>query len=273
MKPLDPLDRDVKIWGVRGIPEIRPGDDLCREIMKCLNMHHAEQLQALKLGAHARSCSEASEVAAIFVVAQKVVSKAEGRIVALKDIAPSAQAMQWARLYERDPRMVEIVLRESRRIVRMERGVLIAETHHGYICANAGVDASNAPPGSAILLPEDPDASARRLRAALEAALQLPAGVIVSDTFGRPWRQGLTNVALGLDGFSPFIDYRGRLDSHGRPLHATLLAVADELAAAAELVMGKLSEVPVAVIEGFRAAQVRSSGRELIRPAEEDLFR
>jgi coenzyme F420-0:L-glutamate ligase/coenzyme F420-1:gamma-L-glutamate ligase len=167
-----------------------------------------------------------------------------------------------------------VVLREAKRIVRMDRGVLIVETRHGFVCANGGVDASNAPQGTVVLLPLDPDASAARLRSDLDKSLERPVAVIISDTFGRPWRQGLTNVALGVAGLSPFIDYRGQVDYYGRTLQATLLAVADELAAAAELVMGKTAGIPVAVIEGFRyPTDDDGSGRQLIRPPEDDLFR
>jgi coenzyme F420-0:L-glutamate ligase/coenzyme F420-1:gamma-L-glutamate ligase len=169
--------------------------------------------------------------------------------------------------------MVEAVLRETKRVVRMDRGLLISETHHGFVCANAGVDASNAPMGTVVLLPEDPDRSARELRSDLEEALKVNLAVIISDTFGRPWRQGLTNVALGVAGLSPLTDYRGRVDFYGRTLRATVLAVADELAAAAELVMGKTLGIPVVVIEGFQYQPGAGSGRELIRSHEDDLFR
>ena len=169
--------------------------------------------------------------------------------------------------------MVEVVLQQARRIVRMDRGIIIAETHHGYICANAGVDASNAPSGTVVLLPADPDQSAERLRQDFEEALGGNVAVIISDTFGRPWRTGLTNVALGVAGLSPVIDYRGQVDSYGRSLRATVIAVADELAGAAELVMGKTTGIPAVAIEGFSYSPALGSGRELIRPAEEDLFR
>lgn len=164
-------------------------------------------------------------------------------------------------------------MQQARRIVRMDRGVLIVETHQGYICANGGVDASNAPSGTVVLLPQDPDGSAERLRQELTREAGRHVAVIISDTFGRPWRMGLTNVALGVSGLSPFIDYRGQVDSGGRLLQATVLAVADELAGAAELVMGKTAGIPAVIIEGFRYAPADGSGRELIRPAEEDLFR
>jgi coenzyme F420-0:L-glutamate ligase / coenzyme F420-1:gamma-L-glutamate ligase len=251
----------INIRGLEGIPEIRPGDDLGGIIIAAL-----------------RRCKERLETRGaswrpVFVVAQKAVSKAEGRIVQLATIEPGERACSLATELHRDPRIVEVVLRESRRIVRAGHGVLIVETHGGFVCANAGVDASNAPEGCVILLPLDPDGSAARLRSELCAALYMDVGVIISDTFGRPWRQGLTNVALGVSGLSPFVDYRGQVDWYGRPLHATVLAAADELAGAAELVMGKASGIPVALIEGFVCETGSGSGKEMIRPAAEDLFR
>jgi len=169
--------------------------------------------------------------------------------------------------------MVEVVLQQARRVVRMERGILIVETHHGYVCANGGVDASNVPCGTVVLLPLDPDRSAGRLRRKVQRGLRRPVAVIISDTFGRPWRLGITNVALGVAGLSPFLDYRGQVDSYGRSLQATVIAVADELAGAAELVMGKTSGIPAAVIEGFIYPSAEGAGKDLIRPAGEDLFR
>jgi coenzyme F420-0:L-glutamate ligase / coenzyme F420-1:gamma-L-glutamate ligase len=247
--------REICIRGLQGLPEIQPGDNLCERILNALGTGPIQP-------------------GAIFVIAQKIVSKAEGRIVRLETIVPSAQARQWAEKCNKDPRIVEVVFRESKRIVRMDRGVLIVETHHGFVCANGGVDVSNAPAGSVVLLPEDPDLSATQICRDLERALHYPLAVIISDTFGRPWRQGLANVALGVAGLSPLKDYRGQRDFYGRPLQSTVLAVADELASAAELVMGKTLGIPVAVIEGFPLERVvPGSGRDLIRPPEEDLFR
>ncbi len=237
---------------VTGIPEILPGDDLCGRI--------CERIPPVQPGS-------------ILVVAQKVVSKAERQIVRLEDVEPSAQALAWGNSFSRDPRVLEVVLRQSRRIVRMERGILITETRHGFVCANAGVDSSNAPPGCVVLLPEDPDASAERIRSRFESLLGLNLGVIISDTFGRPWRLGLTNVAIGIAGLSPFLDYRGQVDASGRPLQTTVLAVADELAGAAELVMGKNLGIPAALIEGYDYHPAEGWGRTLIRPCSEDLFR
>lgn len=209
----------------------------------------------------------------VLVVAQKVVSKAEGCCVRLADLDPSAFARTWAEAHGRDPRLIELVLRESRRVVRMDQGILIVETHHGFVCANAGVDTSNVPPGFALTLPRDPDASARLLRARLGETLGEPPGVVVADTFGRPWREGLTNVAIGLAGVQPLEDHRGLPDTFGRRLHVSVLAVADEIASAAELVMGKTRGMPVVVIRGLDVAADDTSARALQRPPAHDLFR
>jgi coenzyme F420-0:L-glutamate ligase/coenzyme F420-1:gamma-L-glutamate ligase len=247
---------EIRVIAVPGMPEVRAGDDLASLIVAALRGASLEVFDG-----------------DVFVVAQKVVSKSEGRLARLDLIEPSPLARQWAALYEKDARVVEVVLRESSRIVRMDRGVLICQTRHGFICANAGVDASNVPEGFVALLPEDADASAQRLRSLLERALGAQLAVIISDTFGRPWRQGLVNVALGVAGLAPIIDYRGRTDWCGRQLRVTEIAVADELASAAELVMGKTEGVPVAIIRGFKYDQAEGTGRDLIRPPEQDLFR
>ena len=246
----------IQVIGVTGLPEIREGDDIAGLIARLLRRAEPKILDR-----------------DIFVIAQKIVSKAEGRSVNLKDIQPSSRAEQWAAAYEKDARVVEVVLRESKRIVRMERGLLIAETEHGFVCANAGVDASNVAEGTVTLLPKDPDESARQIRSSLEHSFAVRVAVIVSDTFGRPWREGLVNVALGVSGIAPLIDYRGQNDSHGRPMKVTVMAIADELASAAELVMKKSAGIPLAIIRGFDYQQSEASGRELIRLAELDLFR
>ena len=243
----------VEISPLPGLPEFKPGDDIARAIIEAVRAPLRE--------------------GDIFVVAQKIVSKAEGRIVRLDQIAPSEQARLWAEQWNKDARIVELTLRESKRIVRMERGVIIAETHHGFVCANAGIDVSNAEDGTAILLPENPDASARALQMRLSEAFACHVGVIIADTFGRAWREGLVNVALGVAGLNPLLDYRGRRDSSGRPMQATVIAVADELAAAAELVMGKSDRIPVAIIRGATVASRSGSGADLVRVAEKDLFR
>jgi coenzyme F420-0:L-glutamate ligase/coenzyme F420-1:gamma-L-glutamate ligase len=209
----------------------------------------------------------------VIVVAQKFVSKAEGAVVALADISPSPRAREWATAYGKDAAVVEVVLRESRRIVRMERGVLIAETRHGLVCANAGVDASNVPSGYVTVLPQDPDASAARIRRSLAERHAVDIGVIVSDTFGRPWREGAVNVAIGVAGLQPMMDYRGQVDQFGRRLQSTVIAIADEIASAAELVMGKAARTPAAVVRGAREWMGNGSAATLVRPAAADLFR
>jgi len=209
----------------------------------------------------------------ILVVAQKIVSKAEGRMVELRSVTPSAYARSVAEDFGKDARQVEVVLRESRRIVRMDSGVMIVETHHGLVCANAGVDASNVPEGWLSLLPEDPDASAAALRDGIAEQSGKHVAVIISDTFGRPWREGLTNVAIGVAGFSPLHDYRGEKDQQGHVLSATVIATADEVAAAAELVMGKTARRPAAVIRNYPLGDRDGKAAELIRPREKDLFR
>jgi coenzyme F420-0:L-glutamate ligase/coenzyme F420-1:gamma-L-glutamate ligase len=214
----------------------------------------------------------------ILVVKHKVVSKAEGALVALDKIRPSAASRSWARRHGLDARVSELALRESRRIVRRRRGVLITETRHGFVCANSGVDVSNVDGGQhAVLLPVNPDRSAAKLRQELKKQLGIEIAVIVTDSFGRPWREGLTEVAIGVSGMRPLVDYRGQRDAHGYSLHATVEAVADELACAAGLVCGKLASTPACIIRGYsycRENRRRSGGaRELIRPAKKDLFR
>jgi coenzyme F420-0:L-glutamate ligase / coenzyme F420-1:gamma-L-glutamate ligase len=210
----------------------------------------------------------------ILVVKHKIVSKAEGATVSLAEIRPSAASRVWGRRYSVDARVTELALRESRRIVRRTRGVLITETRHGFICANSGVDVSNVDGGRhAVLLPADPDQSAARLRRGLKARAGVEIAVIVSDSFGRPWREGLTEVAIGIAGMRPLLDYRGRRDPHGYSLHATVEAVADELACAAGLVCGKLQRTPACIIRGYAYRRGNGQAQELLRPARRDLFR
>jgi coenzyme F420-0:L-glutamate ligase / coenzyme F420-1:gamma-L-glutamate ligase len=247
---------DLHLFSVPGIPEVTSGADLGALIARAV--------------ARASRTVEAGDV---FVVAQKVVSKAEGAIVRLDDVEASARAAEWAAAHAKDPRVIEVILRQSRRIVRMERGILITETHHGFICANAGVDASNVEPGFVTVLPDDPDASAARLRVALMAAFGCPVAVIVSDTFGRAWREGVVNVALGVAGLQPLLDYRGSADTYGRPLTSTVIALADELAAAAEIVTRKAAGTPVAIVRGAGEWAGEGNGRALVRDASRDLFR
>lgn len=209
----------------------------------------------------------------VFVVAQKFVSKAEGAIVALDSVVPSPAAREWAAAYAKDPAVVEVVLREAKRIVRMDRGVIIAETRHGWVCANAGVDASNVPRGCVTILPHDPDASAAAIRDRLARGVGRDVGVVLADTFGRPWREGAVNVAIGVAGVRPLLDYRGSDDQFGRRLQSTVVAIADELASAAELVMRKAARTPVAVVRGAREWIGDGSAASLVRPAAADLFR
>jgi coenzyme F420-0:L-glutamate ligase/coenzyme F420-1:gamma-L-glutamate ligase len=242
----------LELLAVEGLPEVRPGDDLAALIAARAKLQQRD----------------------VVVVAQKVVSKAEGRIVDLATVSAGHEAMRLApQLIARpDPRMVQVVLDESVRVLRSER-VLITETRHGYVCANAGVDHSNTGGENLLtLLPLDPDASARRLRERLREVAGVDAGVVVSDTFGRPWRLGIVNVALGVAGIRALIDLRGTPDDGGAPLHATVLAVADDIASSAGLVMQKTARTPAVIVRGL-ALDGDGSGRQLIRPAAEDLFR
>jgi coenzyme F420-0:L-glutamate ligase / coenzyme F420-1:gamma-L-glutamate ligase len=241
----------IELHPVTGLPEVTPGDDLAGLL--------AERAQLVD--------------GDILVVAQKVVSKAEGRLRDMREITPSGQALEIARRNGSDPRQVQAVIDESVRLLRTER-VIIAETRHGFVCANAGVDHSNVPGGEILcLLPVDPDASAAALRERLRELTGRTVAVIVSDTFGRAWRIGIQNVALGVAGMPAVVDYRGRDDDFGRTMVGTVVAIADELAGAAELAMGKTDRVPAVVIRGYRAEGEPGTGLQLIRPAEEDMFR
>ena len=255
----------IRIVALKSLPEISPGDELARLI--------AEAVQR-----EGHSLAEGCAV----VVAQKVVSKAEGRLANLRGIQPSPLAEAYAREHEKDPRCIEVILQQARRVVKMDRGVLIVETHQGLVCANGGVDVSNVAPEHVealgggewvTLLPCDPDASAERLRQRLRELAGCDCAVVISDTFGRPWREGLVNVAIGAAGFRPLADCRGQPDRHARALHSTVVAVADELAAAAGLVMGKAAGTPVVLVYGAALERGQGSARELIRPPERDLFR
>lgn len=246
----------IQVTALRSIPEIASGDDI-----------------GAAIAAAAAGEGVAVDAGDVFVVAQKIVSKAEGAVVTLDDITPSPRAISWAAEHHKDPAVVEVVLREAKRIVRMERGIIIAETRHGFVCANGGVDASNVRPGTVTVLPRDPDASAARIRGTLIARLGLNVAVIIADTFGRPWREGVVNVALGAAGLQALDDWRGRLDAFGRRLQTTIVAVADEMASAAELVMGKSSRTPVAIVRGAAEWIGEGTAAPLIRPAELDLFR
>jgi coenzyme F420-0:L-glutamate ligase/coenzyme F420-1:gamma-L-glutamate ligase len=247
---------EIHVIALEGLPEVRPGDDLADLIA-----------QVAKSGPGIRSGD-------IVIVTQKIVSKAEGRVVTLAGVSPSAEAERLAAETEKDPRLVELILRESVRIVRQRGPVLITETRHGFVCANAGIDASNVgPEGTVSLLPEDPDASAAAIRAGISQRTGVEVAVIISDTFGRAWREGHTNVAVGVAGMLPFADYVGQVDPHGYELRVSTLAVADELAGAAELVMGKLDGVPVAIVRGYDYPRGEGTARQIVRDPEKDLFR
>ena len=242
----------VSLTGLRTLPEVKAGDDIAALIADaCKNEN------------------EAPDEGTIVVIAQKIVSKGEGSIVDLRTIVPSAFAEKWAAAWNRDSRLIELILRQSRRVVRMDRGVLITETRHGFITANAGVDLSNVPGEHyATVLPDDPDASAASIREKMGCG-----AVIISDTFGRPWREGLVNVAIGVSGVAPLKDLRGERDRYGRVLTGTIAALADEIAAAAGLLMEKAEGVPVVLIRGLGFPRAEVSARAFIRAPEQDLFR
>ncbi|HUK93794.1 MAG TPA: coenzyme F420-0:L-glutamate ligase [Gaiellaceae bacterium] len=239
----------IEIHPVEGLPEIREGDDLAALIAERAELRDHD----------------------VVVVAQKAVSKAEGRVVHLAEVEPTDEARRLSG--EEDPRRVEVILREAARIVRSRPPLVIAETRHGFVCASAGVDSSNAPEaGTVVLLPEDPDRSATRLRERLRELTGAEIGVIVSDSFGRAWRQGTTDVAIGLAGIRPLLDLKGERDAAGYELHATVIAVADELAGAAQLVLGKTDGIPAAIVRGVDA-RGEGTARDLVMPPERDLFR
>jgi coenzyme F420-0:L-glutamate ligase / coenzyme F420-1:gamma-L-glutamate ligase len=248
---------EVRIIGIHGLPDVTPGTDLAQVIAE------AAQAQGLTFTS-----------GDILVVTQKIVSKAEGQLVDLPTVTPSPFALQVAKLQAKNPQIVEVVLRESKRLVKMDQRTIIAETHHGFVCAHAGVDESNVAGEEVVaLLPVDADASAQRLRHDMRERTGVELAVIISDTFGRPWREGLVNVAIGVAGLEPLKDYRGLPDTEGRILKVTTLAVADELASAAELVMGKLEKIPVAVIRGYLYTPGQGDVKQLLRKPERDLFR
>jgi coenzyme F420-0:L-glutamate ligase/coenzyme F420-1:gamma-L-glutamate ligase len=234
---------------VAGLPEIRAGDDLATLVAGAVELEDGD----------------------VVVLAQKIVSKSEGRVVRLDDVEPSETAREIAG--DEDPRRIEVILREAARVVRIRPPLVIAETRHGFICASAGVDSSNAPePGTLVLLPEDPDASAERIRERLRERTGRDVAVLITDSFGRPWRQGTTDVALGSAGLQVMLDLRGRRDRVGYELHYTMIAIADEIAGAAELVMGKTDGIPAAIVRGLEVAG-DGHARDLVIPEERDLFR
>jgi len=245
-----------EVIGVQGIGEVRRGDDIAALIVEAA----ARQSTPVLAGD-------------LLVIGQKIVSKAEGRVVKLGDVKPSPIAIAMAPALGKEPPLVEVILRESRRVVRMAQGVIITETHHGWVCANAGVDQSNVDADTVALLPEDSDRSARAVRDRVRALTGLDVLVIITDTFGRPWREGLTNIAIGVAGFAPLRSYLGERDPAGRPLQATILALADELAGAAEPVMGKLDRIPAAIVRGLRLSPAEEGSKPLVREPARDLFR
>ncbi len=255
------MNGEIRIMPIQGIGEIPPGSDLG------LLIFQAMQAQQVKL-----------QHGDILVVTQKIVSKAEGRVVNLDEVQPSAFARSFAQEFNKDAAHVEVVLRESRRIVRMDHGVLISETRHGFICANAGVDESNVNGARFLtLLPLAPDRSASQIRTRLQElageGADFDIAVIISDTWGRPWREGQVNVAIGVAGMVPLVDYRGQSDPYGYQMHASMIANADELASAAELVMGKTDGVPVALLRGYAYQPGEGSGKALLRNSATDMFR
>ena len=254
-------ESSIRILALDGIPEIREGDDLGVFIGN-----------AIQRTAGALPLTRED----VLVVTQKIVSKAEGAVVDLTTVTPRREAIKFAERFDRDPRQVEVVLREARRVVRMQNGVLITETAHGFVCANGGIDASNVGPASGsivTLLPRDPDASATRIRSAVRARFGVDVPVIVSDSFGRPWRWGIVDVAIGVSGLLPLEDLRGVPDADGRVMKSTVRAVADELASAAELTLGKTAGRPVALVRGASFTRGEATIRDALIPAENDLFR
>jgi coenzyme F420-0:L-glutamate ligase/coenzyme F420-1:gamma-L-glutamate ligase len=251
----------LEIWALDGIPEVTGGDDLGAILGDAL-----ERTQGL---APLRTDD-------VLVVTQKIVSKAEGAVVDLTTVEPRAEAIEFATAWDRDPRQIEVVLREAVRVVRMTNGVLITETHHGFVCANGGIDASNVGPGSGgvvTLLPRDPDASAAGIRRALQTRFGVDLPVIISDSFGRPWRWGIIDVAIGVSGMLPLEDLRGVADHDGRVMKSTVRAVADEIASAAELAFGKTTARPAALVRGAHPTRGEATIRDALIPSSFDLFR
>jgi len=246
----------LELIGIEGLAEIHAGDSVGALICKACSRQSIDLFDN-----------------DVVVVAHKVVSKAEGRMVSLDAVQPSARAVELARELDKEPALVEVILRESRGIVKVGGRALIVETHHGFICANAGVDQSNVGVGQVALLPKDPDGSAREIRREIQRQTGKNPAVIISDSFGRPWRVGTVDVAIGIAGLKPVKDERGMKDRHGYQLKAAVAAIADEIAAAAELAMGKRDGVPAVIARGCKIENEDGSVRELLRPEAEDLFR
>ena len=261
-----PTPPDLAVLALDGLPEVRPGDDLGALLAAAL----------VGLGPRLEATGGPLRPDDVLVVTQKVVSKAEGAIVDLTGIVPGPEAVAFAERWDRDPRQVEVVLREAVRVVRMANGVIITETRHGFVCANGGVDASNVGPDSGsivTLLPADADASAAGIRTAIRARLGVDLPVVVSDSFGRPWRWGIVDVAIGASGLAPLEDLRGTPDADGRVMRSTVRAVADEIASAAELALGKAAGRPAAVVRGAHPIRGEGAVRDALIPATMDLFR
>ncbi len=250
------MNRSIEIIPIGGIREVADGQDIGLLILDACKKNHL----SIKDGD-------------VIVVTHKIISKAEGRVLDLSKITPSSFAKKSGKHIGKDPRQVEVILSESRRLVKMVKGLIIAETQQGFVCANAGVDQSNVDLGKIVLLPVKPDESARKIREKVNQSLRIDVAVIISDTFGRPWREGQVDVAIGLSGIDPFVDYRGKTDQYGYNLKATVICVADELASAAELCMNKLDRVPVAIIRGYPFSRKEVSARLIARKPARDLFR
>lgn len=246
----------VTITGLKGIPNVNQGDNLVDLILNAAS----KQSFSLVDGD-------------IIVITSKIVSKAEGRIVKLEDVKPSDSALQLSKTQQSDPKKIEVILSEAKRIVRMVKGLMIIETPQGFVCANGGVDASNIEYGSLVLLPKNSDRTARKISKSLKKKLGIDVAIIITDTFGRPWREGQTNVAIGISGIIPLKSYSGLTDDYGNILKSTNIAIADEIASASELVMGKLDKIPVAIIRGYKYQAGKSSARKMVRTISRDLFR
>jgi len=248
---------ELRAIPITGIGEVRPGESVANTILAALRR------QKLKLVA-----------GDILVITHKIVSKAEGQMVVLDKVQPSQASRRWAERYRVDARLVELALKQAKRVVRRKRGIIITETAHGFVCANSGVDASNVDGGRcAVLLPTDPDRSARQIRRAIRKKLGISVPVLITDSFGRPWREGLCEVAIGLAGMKPFRDFRGRRDLHGYRLRTSLEAVADELACMAGLACGKLSQSPACILRGFGYERGHDDAASMVRAKKRDLFR
>lgn len=247
---------DLEVFAIQGLPEITPGDDLGNLLCAAIE-----------------KSTPRPKPGDILLVTQKIVSKAEGQIVRLSEVEPSPFAYNLARHLKKDPRQIEVVLREARRIVRMDKGILITETHHGFVCANSGVDKSNVQTDCVTLLPKNPDLSAKQLRDRLRSVFGVDVAVIITDSWGRPWRNGIVNFAIGSAGINPLVNYVGQKDPFGYVLNVTAMAITDELAPLLEIVGGKLGRVPAVLVRGCQYEQSEGGSAALLRAPEADLFR